>query len=395
MLFDFEPFLSKIDPFQKYEFQTLTGGLVNLTVRATKVSPSGGIFPKQNTLILKYAPPFVAVLGESAPFSQDRQLIEALPELLYHGAEKHVLVLEDLGSLVTLYQYFAAIPDEKAGFSEAGLDANQILGSRIGEFFAELHSPTTRDIMRTATSGKLENPVTKDLILQAAVMPIQEHLTQFEIPNAQILFRRVLEDYQRVNIPEERCFVLGDFTPGAVLLAASGGGTQSMGVIDWEFSSEGRGPNGDMAQFLAVMHLLLMAAPPGSQRHNALDSFIQGVCSAYQTHSSRRLEQQDLLILSKSDTAQTEHRTKSQNLQVLRSALILHGREMINNAVEQEWQDSPHKERSVLIREMVQKGTWYLEMAGNSVDEMLGPANLKELIQGDGGVILSLFGAGN
>jgi hypothetical protein len=138
-----------------------------------------------------------------------------------------------------------------------------------------------------------------------------------------------------------------------------------------------------------------MAAPPGSQRHNALDSFIQGVCSAYQTHSSRRLEQQDLLILSKSDTAQTEHRTKSQNLQVLRSALILHGREMINNAVEQEWQDSPHKERSVLIREMVQKGTWYLEMAGNSVDEMLGPANLKELIQGDGGVILSLFGAGN
>jgi len=47
MLFDFEPFLAKIDPFQKYGFQTLTGGLVNLTVRATNVPPSGGIFPKQ------------------------------------------------------------------------------------------------------------------------------------------------------------------------------------------------------------------------------------------------------------------------------------------------------------------------------------------------------------
>jgi len=81
MLFYFEPFLSKIDPFQKYEFQTLTGGLVNLTVRATKVSPSGGIFPKQNTLILKYAPPFVAVLGESAPFSQDRQVRKPLLNL--------------------------------------------------------------------------------------------------------------------------------------------------------------------------------------------------------------------------------------------------------------------------------------------------------------------------
>jgi hypothetical protein len=74
MLFDFKSFLSKIDPSQKYEFQSLTGGLVNLTVRATKVSPFGGIFPKRNTLILKYAPPFVAALGESAPFSQDRQV---------------------------------------------------------------------------------------------------------------------------------------------------------------------------------------------------------------------------------------------------------------------------------------------------------------------------------
>lgn len=75
MLFDFEPFLSKIDPSQKYEFQILTGGLVNLTVRATKVTASGGgHFPKHGTLILKYAPPFVAALGESAPFSQDRQV---------------------------------------------------------------------------------------------------------------------------------------------------------------------------------------------------------------------------------------------------------------------------------------------------------------------------------
>jgi hypothetical protein len=73
MLSVFESFLSKIDPSQKYEFQFLTGGLVNLTVRATKVSPSGGIFPERKTLILKYAPPFIAALGESAPFSQDRQ----------------------------------------------------------------------------------------------------------------------------------------------------------------------------------------------------------------------------------------------------------------------------------------------------------------------------------
>jgi hypothetical protein len=132
-------------------------------------------------------------------------------------------------------------------------------------------------------------------------MTIEEYLTQFKIPNAQMLFPRVLAHYQRVNMPEERCFVLGDFTPGAVLLAASTDWMQSISIIDWEFSGVGRGPNGDMSQFLAVLHLLLMAAPPGSQRHSALDSFIKGVCSAYNKHSSKQLAQQDLLMVCKSD----------------------------------------------------------------------------------------------
>ena len=68
MLFDFEYFLSWIDPSQKYEFQSLTGGVVNLTVRATKVLTTGNsFFPKHDTLILKYAPPFVAALGHQRP----------------------------------------------------------------------------------------------------------------------------------------------------------------------------------------------------------------------------------------------------------------------------------------------------------------------------------------
>lgn len=75
MSFDFKAFLSKIDPSQDYEFQSVTGGLVNLTGRARKILPSGGgTFPQHDTLILKYAPPFVAALGEEAPFSQARQV---------------------------------------------------------------------------------------------------------------------------------------------------------------------------------------------------------------------------------------------------------------------------------------------------------------------------------
>jgi hypothetical protein len=75
MSYDFKAFLSSIDPSQTYECQLLTGGLVNITVRATKTSPPAqGTFPDYETMVLKYAPPYVAALGEATPFSQDRQV---------------------------------------------------------------------------------------------------------------------------------------------------------------------------------------------------------------------------------------------------------------------------------------------------------------------------------
>ena len=191
---------------------------------------------------------------------------------------------------------------------------------------------------------------------------------------------------------KEQCLVLGDLTPGTVLLAASGDGSQSMGIIDWEFSGLGRGPNGDMSQFLAALHLLLMAASPGSRRYSTLDSFICGVCLAYHQHSSKWLGQLYLRVPNSSDAAQPKLQTQLENLQIFRSALILHGREMINNAVEQEWHDSPHKERGVLVQEMVQKGAWYLERAGNDIEGMLNAANVEELLKEDSRIMLGLFG---
>jgi hypothetical protein len=315
-----------------------------------------------------------------------------VPELLYHSLEEHVLVLEDLGPLLTLYQYFSAMADDKYDGPMPGQEACRRLGSRIGEFFSQLHSPDSRELVRTATCGDLENPLVKDLILQAAVMTVEQHLTRFNIADAQMLFSRVLADNQRVNMPAEQCFVLGDFTPGAVLLAASGDGSQPMGIIDWEFSGLGRGPNGDMSQFLAIVHLLLMAASPGSQRHGALDSLIRGICLAYHQNSSKWLGQLYLRAPNISNSAQSEIQARLENLQIFRSALILHGHEMINNAVEQEWHDSPGKKGSVLVREMVQNGAWYLDRAGNDIGGMLNAANLEELLKEDSRVMLGLFG---
>ena len=193
----------------------------------------------------------------------------------------------------------------------------------------------------------------------------------------------------------EKCFILGDFHPGAVLLPVSGDGDQPLGIIDWEFSGVGRGPSGDMPQFLASLHLLLMAASPDSPRQSAINSLIQGVCSAYRQHSSKWLPQPHLKLRTVLSVTQQTNDVPSDSLQVFRSALILHGRELINNAVEREWPGSPQKESSILIQEMVRKGAWYIERAGDNIKEMLDATNVEQLLQEDNRIMLTLFGIEN
>lgn len=77
MSFDFKTYLSEIDPTQTYTINSLTGGLVNLTVRAVKqpsIQISEGLFPSKQSIIIKHAPPFIAALGEEYQFSQFRQV---------------------------------------------------------------------------------------------------------------------------------------------------------------------------------------------------------------------------------------------------------------------------------------------------------------------------------
>lgn len=78
MAIDFETHLSSLYPGHHYRVERLTGGLVNFTVRAhrtdlTKVK-DGQEAP--SSLILKHAPSHIASIGDEAPLSQDRQVIQ-------------------------------------------------------------------------------------------------------------------------------------------------------------------------------------------------------------------------------------------------------------------------------------------------------------------------------
>ncbi|ESK93973.1 protein kinase subdomain-containing protein pkl [Moniliophthora roreri MCA 2997] len=157
---NFIAFLHDIDPTISYSIIPLSGGLINSTVRAVKKpgSPQGsGSFPNEQSIILKHVPPFVASIGEKAPFSVYRQVVEAraleilakapaiqeaqrecqvfVPSVLYRDDIRHDLVITDLGDdLYTIDRWF---------------DYNQTntvqevasIGRRLGIFLAKLHTP--------------------------------------------------------------------------------------------------------------------------------------------------------------------------------------------------------------------------------------------------------------
>ena len=76
---------------------------------------------------------------------------------------------------------------------------------------------------------------------------------------------------------------------------------------------------------------------------------------------------------------------------IFRSALILHGREMINQAIERDWCCSTPEESFALVHGMVESGAWYLERAGDDVEGMLENSNWEEMLKEDHRIMLSLF----
>ncbi len=108
LAYDFRSFFEKHNPGVDYSFSRCSGGLVNLTVRAKRVDALSraavsddseeGSSPR--SFIVKYAPPYIAALGPSAPFSQHRQNIEAFSLGLFNpdGALNYISTLSGSGS---------------------------------------------------------------------------------------------------------------------------------------------------------------------------------------------------------------------------------------------------------------------------------------------------------
>ena len=274
-------------------------------------------------------------------------------------------------------------------------------GSRLGQFFAELHSPRIWRRIGPARMKEFENPTMKDFIFQVAVAPLQSRLERFGIPDASELYRRAEADFRSEDqdianaLHQEQSFILGDLWTGGILVENNIHDPDLVGVIDWEFAGAGRSVNGDMAQLLAHLHLHLMAAPAKSTAHEAAKLWIKGITSSYRRQS--RVEKCDWAIRDISTPSFPPAASlTSVSALVMRSTFILHGREMVNNALEREWKcfccKTPvNKDRCPLIKDMIARGAWYLRRAGRNEDEFREKSNWENVCGEKEQILLDLF----
>ncbi|KAF7509202.1 hypothetical protein GJ744_008262 [Endocarpon pusillum] len=403
----------RIDPMQSYVVQRLTGGLVNITARATRLSKSDipvSRFASHSSFILKHAPPYVAGIGPEAPFSTFRQTIEAralslflpssnslhhlceetevrIPVLLHHDQEEHVLIISDLGPLPNLSEFFddlASITTAKgvnkdssartsSGVTPISPAEGVMIGQKLGSFFAGLHQRTNVEMIRNEPYHDphfLKHDGMLDMVLEAAIRPVKEQLNLFPdlFPHdaVSMVYQRVEDNFTRTSDDDEKVLALGDCWTGALLIGLGHPtGPPEVAVIDWEFACVGRGVNGDIAQLLAHLCLFEIAAAWQGRADSGatIKAIMEGLIREYRSRSDALTQ----IWLAKSKLVAPEPHSLTARL--LRSAFLAHGAEIVNNAFWKDWvcfselccvRGPKEKHQCKLIQTMVRRGWWYL-----------------------------------
>ncbi|XXH05889.1 hypothetical protein Hte_012330 [Hypoxylon texense] len=444
--YDFQHYLSTLDPHSQYHIHVLKSSPLKQVVRATRINKlSAGCRWWFNTsLILEYAPPYESTNDPGGPLSalvgrrnlrevdifvqqslfnpntgpltyisnqeeeeEDTEEVVRVPELLHHCSESGVLVISDPGEFVTLWDILTPSRFENLTVPHVNTlrSIGSELGRKIGRFFAKLHSAFSRkNVERCAPAAKQKLDSTFVSILETKVLPVLERLrtygTDIDSETAQELFRRVVKVHSTIR---GSCFTHGDLHPGAILIRHwpelitisrlrrrmdDENEYVYMSVVDWKWAKlNGCGIDGDMAQLLASLHchrIYLEALKSGSPGPNdrveeallVTHAIVWGICTSYS----------EVIQID-----QDVHASR-QTATLLRSALVLHGREMINGAVERDWfiPTGFRVDKTLLIKKMVGVGIKYLQQAGKHRAEMLD--NWSKHPVDEDAYIKSLFG---
>ncbi|KAF9465831.1 kinase-like domain-containing protein [Collybia nuda] len=375
--FEFHSYLaSKFSNQTKLQITTkpLQGGFTNLTIRASFQPPVEYETHLLESVILKYAPPFVAS-DPTQPLSVYRQTIEAealrilsgsgdipaisellqtyvgrvrVPQLVYHDVEENILWISDLGETNTLSKYLTFTPTPSAPDIK---DTAIALGSFLGKLFVATRDPAPDAI------ALLSRPNVNEIVELVGGMT-KKSLLRSHFSEAESLAARV-EEALRDGGKQEQCIGMVDLWPESILIDSS----RQCGLIDWEYFGLSNAAS-EIGMLLAHLHILTVINQSSVSVSAALRQFISSLLRSFVANMQ-------------APSAYFKHR-----------ALVTHGRELINGF------DLYSDKLDALARDaVVQAGVNSLRAAGRTeVDINLPILSLNggEWIWADFGLLFSL-----
>ncbi|CAE6539382.1 unnamed protein product [Rhizoctonia solani] len=342
LTYDFTPALATFDPYHQYSTSPLSGGMVNITVRVNISDPTQEHecpFEGAWSVVAKYAPAFVASVGESAPFSQYRQVIEAralallsqpsvnayiqsscnviFPELIHHDPAMNVLIMSDLGETDTLDKWLVSGPN---------LEVVVEVGRRFGEFLGRLGS-FSDDVNQVNALPNLyelfDSPLTHEFNLDVTIAPIESYLLEcgYNSTDAALVKKLCISMHERQQARLKR-FQGGVFGIGD----------------DWEFAGMVY-PLIDLAQLCA--HLYIICLVSSAEIKSKVKAYALAMIHAY--HAS---------------TPEWHHRDEYRV-----DAWIHIGRVIISNIIEIDWWDGNDIKKQVELRVLGAHGAAFVKEA--------------------------------
>ena len=263
------------------EPESLLGGLLNFAWRVPAENADGG------SVVVKVAPPYVAdhpeIALDPARIGLESRALDALApggrlegvasdhvrtaRPLHYSADKHALVMEDLG----------ARPDLGTWADDVDKTAATHLGTELGAFIGRLHAQTLgADDLAEAFDNRAAQTTRKAVQYDA----VGRILAELDTPDAAVLGAQASALGDKLLQPG-RCLIQGDLWHASVLVQDRPEGPHA-GVIDWELAHFGS-PAQDLGHFGAHLWMLTQHAERAAQRQTLaiiLTAFYEGYAEA-------------------------------------------------------------------------------------------------------------------
>ncbi|KZP10119.1 hypothetical protein FIBSPDRAFT_938200 [Athelia psychrophila] len=265
--------------------ERLSGGFINFVWRAKLGTPYEG----QNSIVVKHAEPFTAadsslnvpvgrlkfeydslkMIGSESSIAGEDALI-SVPSVYHHDNIKHVLIMQDVGTIPTLQDFMlSASPPPPT-------DIAALIGCQLATFIAGLHNwGRNNESARAGLSANAYGRTVQDLCRYQKVVP-----NAIASGILDPLLSTVMAALAETDKTSEETAIMGDFWTANVLVnieeSASGEkALKKMWIIDWEACRYGS-PATDVGLFAGDCYLISrvhneMAAD--AMRHSFLGTY--------------------------------------------------------------------------------------------------------------------------